>query len=740
RGVAAELISLGVGRGDFVAITLPRSTDLIVAIAGVLSAGAAYVPLDPGYPIERLSAMARAASIKLIIGRIPGDLGIRTIDLPESEAAAVPPVPGSAGDPAYVMFTSGSTGEPKAVVVPHRAIVRLVRGANFAEMGPGERWLNAASPAFDASTLELWAPLLNGGAAVVVPGLCSVADLGRAIGRYRVSAGFITTGLFNVIVDSDVEILRPFRQLVTGGEAASPDHVRRALGVVPVVVNAYGPTENTTFTCCHIMRDSAGVTSPVPIGTPISGTIVYVADAYQNLLPPGAVGELLAGGEGLATGYAGSPGLTADRFVPSPVGPPGARLYRTGDFGWIDDEGLVHFAGRRDDQVKVRGFRIELPGVERALAEHPLVDQVAVTVYSDPTGDRRLVGYTVGAAGRDELVGYLRGRLPEYMIPSQWVRLDAMPLGSTGKVDRKALPAPGGAPATAPARARTLVEELLIAWYCELLGVADVGPDTDFFAAGGHSLFASRLVARIRATFGVEMPLAAVFANPRLGDLAAEVAAAPHTGLPPIVAGGGTQRRPLSFAQERMWFLQRYEPASMRYHVPVSIRLRGALDAAALGRAVQALADRHPALRTVFGEQGGRPHQTILPVGTGLRAGEFDLSGLDAGLRDEALKEIGAGLFTAPFDLTAELPIRVALVRMDAGWHELLVVVHHIAVDGWSLPLIWDDLARGYVGPLPAAADVTYADFAAWQRAALTGSEASSLEAFWRDYLAGVQD
>src|SRR6202034_2297384 len=239
-------------------------------------------------------------------------------------------------------------------------------------------------------------------------------------------------------------------------------------------------------------------------------TTVYVADAYQNLLPPGAVGELLTGGEGLATGYAGSPGLSAERFVPSPVGPPGSRLYRTGDFGWIDAEGVVHFAGRRDDQVKVRGFRIELAGIERALAEHPRVDQAAVTVYTDPTGDPRLVGYTVGGADREELIEFLRGKLPEYMIPSQWVRLAAMPLGSTRKVDRRALPEPGSAagsdpalePAAATARARTVVEELLIAWYCELLGIPGVGPDTDFFASGGHSLFASRLVARIRATFG----------------------------------------------------------------------------------------------------------------------------------------------------------------------------------------------------------------------------------------------
>jgi amino acid adenylation domain-containing protein len=535
--IAADLAARGIGRGHFVAVTLGRSVDLVVAIAGVLAAGAAYVPLDAGYPVARLTEMIALAGARLVIGPVPDGLGVPALDLAALGAGRSTPTqpparPGSPADPAYVMFTSGSTGRPKAVVVPHRAIVRLVRDSGFARLASDERWLHAASPAFDGSTLELWAPLLNGGTLVVLAGPPTVAALGDAITRRGVTSAFLTTGLFNMVVDTDVGVLAPLRQLMIGGEAASAGHLRRALAVVPVVVNGYGPTENTTFTSCHVMRSARAVTSPVPIGRPIGGTVVHVMDAYLNPVPPGAVGEILAGGLGLADGYAGAPGLTAERFVPSPLGPPGARLYRTGDYGRVGPGGLLHFAGRKDDQVKVRGFRVELGAAEHALLCHPGVTQAAVAVHTDPTGDRRLIGYTVGPADGAGLTAFLRGTLPEYLIPGQWVRLDALPLGPTGKVDRHALPAPQAA-AAQPERPLTAVEQLLAAWYCELLGLATAGPDTDFLAAGGHSLLAARLVNRIRVKLGVEVSLSAIFAIPSLADLAAMVTVRQQAGDPP---------------------------------------------------------------------------------------------------------------------------------------------------------------------------------------------------------------
>ncbi|MGD0603555.1 MAG: amino acid adenylation domain-containing protein [Streptosporangiaceae bacterium] len=734
--VAEVLTARGVRRGDFVGVSLQRSPDMIIAVLGVLMAGAAYVPLDASYPAAQLTGMISRPGVKLIVGDpLPGQR-VPTIPLPAGPAAASPAaVAGEGGDPAYVMFTSGSTGAPKAVVVPHRAIVRLVRGASFATMTAAERWLHAAAPAFDAATLELWAPLLNGGTVVVLAGMPGVARIGEAIRRHQVTSAFLTTGLFNLVVDTDVEVLRPLRELVFGGEAASPDHMRRALAVVGTVVNGYGPTENTTFTACHRLSDPAEVTVPLPLGQPIRGTSVHIVDDYGNPVPDGVTGEILAGGQGLAIGYAAAPGLTAERFVPSPSGPPGARLYRTGDYGRIGPDGAVEFMGRRDDQVKVRGFRIELGTVEQAVLTHPDVVQAVVSAYADPSGDRRLVGYVVGSADGPALSRYLADLLPSYMIPGQWISLPALPLGPTGKVNRRALPEPQ-ASSLRPARPSTVIEELLVAWYAEFLGLADVTPETDFFAVGGHSLLASRLAARIRAVLAVDVPLTTVFNRPRLADLAAAVAGLERTDVPPLRPGADRPWLPLSYAQERMWFLQRYSPASAQYHIPLAIDLTGDLDQAALAAAVQAVADRHPMLRATFGEQDGEPGQSILPAGTPVPVPVTDLTGLEPGLRPAALSQLEAAVFTEPFDLAVAPPLRAALVRTGARVHRLLLVVHHLVADGWSLPLIYRDLAAAYAGPLPPAQDLSYGDFAVWQRAMLDGPATGRLTRYWRQQLA----
>jgi amino acid adenylation domain-containing protein len=699
------------------------------------------VPLDPGYPARQLTEMISRSGVKLVIGGpLPG-LGVPVISPVTAAGTARYQAPASAegadDDPACVMFTSGSTGQPKAVVLPHRAVLRLVRGADFAAMTGTERWLHAAAPAFDSSILELWAPLLNGAAVVVLPGLPSVARIAEAIRRHRVTSAFLTTGLFNLVVDTDVEALRPLRQLVIGGEPASPGHVRRALQVVGTLVNGYGPTENTTFTICHPLHDPAEVTSPVPLGQPINGTTVHITDDYGYPVPAGVTGEILAGGRGLALGYAGAPGLTAERFVPSPSGPPGARLYRTGDYGRLGADGLVHFAGRRDNQVKVRGFRIEIGAVERAVMAHPDVAAAAVVVHTDPSGDRRLVGYVVGGADGPALSGYLAGLLPSYMIPGQWISLRELPLGSTGKIDRAALPAAQSGPAR-PARPHTVAEDLLIAWYAELLGLADVTPDTDFFAVGGHSLLASRLAARIRAALGVDLPLSTVFSHPRLADLAAAVAALRLAGLPPLRPGGGRSDLPLSFAQEWVWSRQRRAPASAAYHATVAIDLAGELDEAALAGAVRAVAGRHPMLRAVFGERGGRPCQRILPAGPPVGVPRTDLTTLADSARPTALDKLTTAMLTEPFDLTAVPPFRAALVRTGARRHRLLLTVHRLVADDGSLPVICRDLAAAYQGELPPAQELTYPDFAAWQRVALAGPAASALTRYWRDQMAGA--
>lgn len=735
--VATALASHGVRRGDFVGISLTRSLDMIVAVLGVLTAGAAYVPLDPGYPTSQLTEMIGRSGVKLVLGvPLPGQR-VPVISAAEAAGMTSAEIPAAAGgtdaDPAYVMFTSGSTGQPKAVVVPHRAVVRLVRGADFAAMSGAERWLHAASPAFDGATLELWAPLLNGGTMVVLPGLPSVGSLGEAIRRHQVTAAFLTTGLFNLVVDTDVEALRPLRQLVIGGEAASAGHLRRALQVVGTVVNGYGPTENTTFTSCHRLCDPDEVTSPVPLGRPISGTTVDIVDDYGHQVPAGVIGEILAGGQGLALGYAGAPGLTAERFVPSPAGPAGARLYRTGDYGRIGPDGLLHFVGRRDDQVKVRGFRVELGAIEQAVTSHPDVTQAAVVVRTDPSGDRRLVGYVVGRADGPALSAHLAGLLPPYMIPGQWISLPELPLGPTGKVDRTALPQEQTDPAR-PARPSTVVEELLIAWYAEMLGLADVNPDTDFFVVGGHSLLASRLAARIRAAFGVDLPLGTVFSHPRVADLAAAVAALQQAGQPPLRPGGAGGELPLSCTQEWAWSLRHQVPAAAQ-HSAVTIDLHGDLDQTILAGAVQAVTDRHPMLRAVFGERDGRAYQRILTAGPPVDVPRTDLTTLADGARPAAADKLTAAMLSEPFDLAAAPAIRAALIRTGARSHKLLLAVHRLVADDWSLLTICRDLAAAYRGELPPAAELTYPDVAAWQRRALTGPLISRLARYWRDQL-----
>ncbi|MEV0461255.1 amino acid adenylation domain-containing protein, partial [Catellatospora methionotrophica] len=747
RQAAALLRGLGVRPGDFVGLALPRGVDLVEATLGVLHAGAAYVPLDPGYPPARLAGMVTDATVSLVLAA-PGtrlDLPVPVQDFPPprpADASFTPAPADERGDaPAYVMFTSGSTGRPKAVVVTHRGVVRLARDPEHAD----RRWLHAAAPVFDAATLEMWTPLLGGGSLLVVPGQPSVAELGALIAAHGVEIAFLTTGLFNVVVDEDVTALAPLRQVLTGGDVMSPEHVRRALTVVGTVVNYYGPTENTTATTGHRLLAGQPVPDDVPIGVPLRGTTVHIVDRYLQPLPPGVPGEILTGGDGLALGYAGQPARTAERFVPDPFGPPGSRLYRTGDFGRRDRDGRISFGGRRDDQVKVRGFRIELAEIENAAATHPHVRQAAVVAHTDPAGDKRLIGFVTGDADPATLPAHLRGLLPAHLVPGEWIAVARLPLGVGGKIDRRALARQAAELTTGPAEVpashpQTLVEHLLAAWFVDLLGIADAHPGTDFFAAGGHSLLAARLTARIRAAFGVELPLAAVFATPRLGDLAAAVTAAPRAGVAPLTPAVHSGPAPMSYAQERLWFLEQYAPGSPQYHVPLALRLTGPLDRAALHAALAAIVARHTALRTVFGHDDGDPYQVILPPDTVPPITEVDLTALDPQVRTAALAEVSAAAYREPFDLRTSPPIRATLIALGDGQWQLLLVLHHLIADGGSAAQLINELADHYTHPVPVLPDSrpSYADFAAWQRALLTGPVGDRATGYWQQQLTGA--
>ncbi|HET7233718.1 MAG TPA: amino acid adenylation domain-containing protein, partial [Longimicrobium sp.] len=538
--LARRLRELGVKVESRVGVAMERSPELIVALLGILKAGGAYVPLDPIYPAARRARMAADAGVGLVLthggaGDDWGD-GIRQVDLAaereriDALSSDIVDTNVDPGNLAHVLFTSGSTGVPKGVAIPHRAVVRLARGLADAGFRADDVFLQIAPVAFDASTLEVWVALLNGGAvAVHGPSAYTPAELGAFVQRHGVTTMWLTAGLFNQVVDAGAPGFARVRQIMTGGEVVSAAHVKRAMEALPSTrfVNGYGPTENTVFTTCHpIIRDDVESVS-IPIGPPVANTRAYVLDEAMRPVPVGAPGEVYAGGDGLARGYAGRPGLTAERFIPDPFGD-GGRLYRTGDRARWNEQGELEFVSRADRQVKVRGFRIEPGEIEAALVAHPSVRAAVVEARDDAAGGKRLVAYAVAAgdAGADaaELRAHLSGTLPDYMVPGAIVILPELPLTPNGKVDRARLPDPADA-----ASPDTFVppegaaEEALADIWREVLKVEAVGAHDSFFLLGGHSLLATQVVSRVRAAFGIELPLREIFEHPTLERLATVV-------------------------------------------------------------------------------------------------------------------------------------------------------------------------------------------------------------------------
>jgi natural product biosynthesis luciferase-like monooxygenase protein/amino acid adenylation domain-containing protein/FkbM family methyltransferase len=757
--IARRLVAQGLRPEERVAVLAERSPDLVAILLGILQAGGVYLPLDPIYPRERLTWMARDAGASLLIAPSPlspAELslfeGLRLIALDGQEPEADPPeVPTEAL--AYVMYTSGSTGRPKGVAVTHRNVVRLVRGADYADMGPDQTWLQYAPVSFDASTLEIWAPLLNGSRLVLFPGSAgSLDDLARIIETHRVTSAWLTAGLFHEMVDARLDGLQPLTQLLTGGDVVSPEHARRALEAHSrlVLINGYGPTEGTTFTCCHRMTDPRQLRENVPIGRPIANARVYVLDGRFRPVPIGVWGELYAGGEGLARGYLDRPDLTAERFVPNPLAAatddPGSRLYRTGDLARQLPGGSLEFLSRMDHQVKIRGFRIELGEIEAALVALAGVREAVVVAREDTPGDKRLVAYVVGDGEAGTLRQSLRERLPDYMVPGALLKLAALPLTANGKVDRKALPAPERPSEDGYLAPRTPVEEVLAAVWSELLEVDRVGVRDDFFSLGGHSLKAGRLVSRIRETFAVDLPLRTVFAAPTVAAMAVAIAcarsgtAAPAVEIPRIDRSPGCF--PLSFAQEQLWFLDSLRPGLAAYHLPSAMRFRGSLAVPALTWGLAEVVRRHEALRTHFEMRAEGPVQIVDPPAP-VPLPVTDLSSLDALSRDREVERLVVAEAVRPFDLGSGPLVRASLLRLGSEEHVLLLALHHIGADAWSLSLFVRDLAEFYAassaGRRPGLPEPTaqLVDFAVWQRRRLQGEPLERLLAFWRGRLEG---
>ncbi|WP_345025516.1 amino acid adenylation domain-containing protein, partial [Actinomadura keratinilytica] len=668
--LARVLADRGAGPERIVAVALPRSADLVTATLAAGKAGAAFLPVDPEYPPQRIAHMLGDARPVLTVStsrhadRLPGT-GLLLLDDPATAAlidAQAPDAPrgGTAprpDHPAYVIYTSGSTGRPKGVVVTHAGIASLARAQiDGMAVGPDARVLQLASPGFDASVFERLAAIGSGAAMVVAPPDVYGGERLRDLIRDRaVSHAVITPSALATVPCED---LAGLRTLLVAGEACPPGLVAR-WAPDRRMVNAYGPTETTV---CATMSGPLPDGPVPPIGAPIRNTRVYVLDGALRPVPPGTPGELYVAGPLLARGYLGRPALTAERFVACPYGPPGERMYRTGDLVRWRDDGTLDYLGRVDQQVKIRGIRIELGEVEAVLTAHETVAQAAAAVR-----DGRLVGYVVPAPGaavdEAELRRFAGRSLPDHAVPAVLVVLDELPQTPNGKLDRAALPAPT-APSGTGRAPRTPREEILCNLYAQVLGLDRVGADDDFFALGGDSLTAVRLAGRVRSALGVELPVRALFEAPTVAALAGRLDEAQGRARPPLVRRDRPEVIPLSYAQRRLWFLNRFEGArSAAYNIPVALRLTGRVDHDALRAALGDVVARHEPLRTIYPDASGTPRQHILDPAAArprLPVVETDEAHLPAALADAA----GQG-----FDLSVEPPLRAHLFRLAPDEH-----------------------------------------------------------------------
>ncbi|MFY1828583.1 amino acid adenylation domain-containing protein, partial [Myxococcus fulvus] len=751
--LAWRLRAEGVGRENpRVGVCLPRSAELLVTLLAILKAGGAYVPLDPDYPSERLALMARDADVRVLITRtsllprLPPE-GVRLcLDVLGDTLAVLPHHPPARDvcpdDLAYVVFTSGSTGRPKGVCVPHRGVLRLVLGANHVDVTPEDVLLQLAPVAFDASTFEIWGALLNGARlAVFTQGAAGLDELGPFLEAQGVTIVWMTTGLFHQLVELGLPGTAKVRELLTGGEVLSVPHARKALAQLPHVrlVNYYGPTENTTFTSFHPMRGALEEedSTAVAIGRSISGTRMYVLDESLRAVPDGEVGELYTGGLGLAWGYWQRADLTGERFLPDPWSDtPGGRMYRTGDLARVRPDGAVEFIGRRDHQVKLRGFRIELGEVEGVLRQHAGVTEALAFVREDSPGDRRLVAYVVARASSSELREHVQRQLPPHMVPSAIVVMEELPLTPNGKVDRARLPPPhASAELIAP---RTELEQTVARIWAEVLGLDAVSATANFFDLGGHSLLATQAVTRMREATRRHIPLRVLFDVPVLRELCAGLeeaeTGAEDEGLIPRAVGD--ERRAPSFAQQRLWFLDRWMPGSAVYSLPMAFQLDGPLEVSVLEQSLQALVTRHEALRTCFPGEGA-PEQQVLESWAMTLERQSAVSQEEARVRLQAEAE-------RPFDLARGPLFRAMLVTWAEHRHLLLLNLHHIISDGWSFGVLFRELSAEYAARIegtataPPPLSIQYADFSSWQRVQLSGEGLATRQAFWRRLLDGV--
>ncbi len=773
--LAARLLELGLRPEGRVGLALDRSPEMIVALLAVLKAGGAYVPLDPAHPEKRLAYVLDDADLELIVVRStlaerfrkwerkPGGRRLCLVDEASLAKGPLPVRRPGLPEPAqlsYVLYTSGSTGAPKGVMVAHASMANLALDRSLRET-PGERVLQLASLTFDASVWEIVRALATGDTLhlarpeQLVPG----APLRHLLADRGIQVAVLLPAVLQALDESAAEELPELRSVLTGAEVC-PQALAERWAAGHSLKNLYGPTEATVIAAVGTFR---GAGRPLPIGRPVANADVYVLDGRLKPLPIGVAGELWIGGPGLARGYLDRPRETAVSFVPHPLGKSGGRLYRSGDrTRWLGD-GNLDFLGRRDSQVKLRGYRIELGEVESVLRAHPRVREAVALVRCDAPGTQRLVAYVEprrqledaapGPGGSDPLRSTLRARLaehlPAYMVPSDFVLLESFPRLASGKVDRRALPHPAEARPDLSARfaaPQSPEETLLAEIWAEVLALERVGIDDNFFELGGHSLLATRVLSRVRESFGVELELRFLFEGPSVAKLAARLARELKAGvgiatLPPVSpALSDDESFPLSFTQERLWFLDQLEPGSTAYTIAFPLRLRGPLDTSALESAVGKVVERHPALRARFVDLGGQARQTF-QAACCPRLVLLDLTRLPAARRQAVARRWVEVDASRPFDLAKGPLFRSALLRLADDDHIFLRTVHHIVFDGWSAVVFDRELAAFYTAERsrrPAALEAPvlgYGDFAYWQRKYLTEELLRPHVKYWRERL-----
>ncbi|MBD2517732.1 amino acid adenylation domain-containing protein [Nostoc sp. FACHB-973] len=802
--LAHYLQSLGVGTEVLVGICVERSLDMVVGMLGILKAGGAYVPLDPTYPEERLSFMLADSQVqvlltqqKLVAGFNASEAKVVCLDTDwevinqHSQENLTSNV--TSENLAYVIYTSGSTGTPKGVAVPHRAVNRLVCNTNYVQLTAEDCVAQASNASFDAATFEIWGSLLHGAKLVVIPQNVALSPqhFAACIREQGISILFLTTALFNQLASIVPQAFKDLRYLLFGGEAVDPKSVKAVLtnGSPQRLLHVYGPTESTTFSCWYLVEDVAEGAINLPIGRPISNTQIYILDSRLQPVLVGTPGEIYIGGDGLARGYLNRPELTEEKFipnpfkrgrgaeeqgsrgteilpnsqspVPSPQSPvPNPRLYKTGDLACYLPDGNIEFLGRVDNQVKIRGFRIELGEIEALLSVHPDVQQAVVIAREDIPGDKRLVAYIVlnqkletmpglGCAYATTLKCFLQEKLPHYMVPAIFIFLDSLPLTPNGKVDRQHLPAPDR---TRPDLAETFVaprnsiEEKLALIWSELLGLEQIGVNDNFFQLGGHSLIATQILSRVREVSSVELSFHHIFENPTVAGLAGVIEKysfqQERSQRPAIQRIAREGLLPVSFAQERVYFIQQLAPENSAYQFQATMRFQGRLDVAILQQCLDEIVQRHEIFRTTYPAVNGRlfqvinPHQPISFIA-------IDLQSFAESERETEAQKLVELEVQKPLDINQLPLVRWVLLKLSDQEHLLLHIEHHMVHDGWSFNVFLAELVELYQAfclgnPSPLTEPVwQFVDFAHWQREWVKSQSAQAQLNYWQQKLSG---